>query len=234
MALLERLRELGSQLKILQVTGGPPAVPDPGSPLPVGAPAAKAKPGGGRIPMRTLKLSDLETEFRAEELRALAEGPVELSIAFAQVFEAAGIKPGAHRWTIERLATTLRAEPFSKLDRPAAQRALLELLAKEKVPVEDLVKDAVSRDGALDRYQSFAEQKMKERAAARARKASELQAKIRELEAECEKLAATAQDEEERSREWHRRKVAQEKELAWAVGYLLDRPVISIDEPPRK
>jgi hypothetical protein len=157
-----------------------------------------------------------------------------LSVAFARIFEAAGIKAGAQGWTSERLVTTLHGDPYPKLDRPAVQRALLELLAREKVRVEELVKDAVSRDQALDRYEAFAEQKMKERAAARARRTSELETRIRELQAECEKLAATAQQEEERWTEWRRRKAAQEKELAWAIGYLLDRPVISVAEPPGK
>jgi hypothetical protein len=228
MSLLDRLRDLGSALKILKVA------PRAADAAPAPTPATSAKPATGVIAMRTVKLSDLATEIRGEELRALADGPVELSVPFAKVFETAGIKPGAHGWTVERLTQVLRSESLRQLDRPAVQKALMELLARERVPVEDLVRDAVARDQALDHYELFAQQKREERAEARARKTSELQSKIRELQAECGKLAASAQQEEASWREWRERKIANEKELAWTVSFLLDRPVISIDEKPLK
>ena len=85
-----------------------------------------------------------------------------------------------------------------------------------KVDAADLIKDAVARDQALDAYQDFMARKREPR--------------IRALEDQRKRLEQEIAAEEESWREWRRRKRAREHEMAHAVGYLIDGPVITTDE----
>ena len=90
-------------------------------------------------------------------------------MAFDKVFEAAGIKPGRHGWTVERLQRPAAARASSsRMDRAAAQKALLARSGRRRSHVEDLVKDAVARDQALDAFEEFVRGKMDDRMEARA------------------------------------------------------------------
>jgi septal ring factor EnvC (AmiA/AmiB activator) len=102
------------------------------------------------------------------------------------------------------------------MDRSAAQAEALRMLAAEKVEVEDLVKDAVSRDQALDAYEDSIARTREQR--------------IRSLEDQRKRIEQQIVAEENRWLEWRKQKRRRERELAYAVGYLIDRPVITTDE----
>jgi hypothetical protein len=90
------------------------------------------------------------------------------------------------------------------------------MLAVEKVDAADLIKDAISRDQALD---AFTDSIRKKREQWLADKRQEIQAIEREIEVE-----------ERKWNEWRRKKRQREQDMARAVGYLVDGPVISVDE----
>jgi hypothetical protein len=71
---------------------------------------------------------------------------------------------------------------------------------------------------------------MEERSAARGRKLAEIEGQIDSLRAECEKLRAESESDADRFKEWRLRKRAAERSLAEAIGYLIDRPIVTIDE----
>ncbi len=215
MSLLDRLKGLGSKLGLLQLA--PPAT---------GAAAEPAK-----IQTRKLSLDELTSEVRAEEVRMLAELPAELSVAFEKVFEAAKVAPPAHGWSIERLGELLRTEQYRGMTRESAQKAVLGVLAAVKADVEDVVRDALARDQALDKFEDFARRKMEDRGAARQRRIAETEEKIRSLKGECAKLEDEGRTDEEQWRAWRDRKVAYERDMAWAIGFVMDRPVITTDPP---
>jgi hypothetical protein len=102
------------------------------------------------------------------------------------------------------------------MDRTQAQHETLAMLAAEKVNAEDLIKDAISRDQALD---AFAESILKKRERWLTEKRQEIQTLEQEIAAE-----------EKEWSDWRRRKRQREQDMARAVGYLIDKPVISIDE----
>ena len=214
MNLIELLRAVGDRLGIVEMR-----------PATSAAPCAK-------IQTRTISLKDLLTEIRQDEVRVLAELPAELSIPFEQIFATAGVKAAAHGWTVERLKQVLQTEAHQPKDRVEAQKAILNLLANENVSVEEVVKDAVARDQALDAFEVFVREKMERRIAARLRKRSELESRIRTLQEELDRLQGEAAQDEERWRQWQHNKKAMEQELAWAVGYLIDRPVITTTDEP--
>ena len=199
MSLLDMLRKLGDRLGIVELSPGQeqPAVPV-------------------KIHTRTITLSELIMTIQIAEVRELAELPAELSISFDDIFKAAGIQPSPSAWTVDRLQEFLNSKRIKGMDRDAVQRETLGILAAEKVDAADLIKDAISRDQALD---AFADSILKKRELWLARKRQEIQAIEQEI----------AVEEKEFS-DWRRRKRRREQDMARAIGYLIDRPVISIDD----
>jgi len=183
-----------------------------------------------KIQTRKVTLSELTAEIRAEEVRTLADAPAELSVPFEKIFETAGIAPAQHGWTIERLRQLLLTDAFKNLEREAAQKRILDVLNTEGVAVEDVIKDAVARDTALDAFEAFARRKAEDRMTTRERRAAELESKIDELKNERDLLKSQAKSDQEKWSDWRKRKRAQERDLAWTVGYLIDRPVITTDD----
>ncbi len=212
MNLLEMLESLGDRLGIVA------RVPDSG---PVHAP---------KIEMRVITLTDLTSEIRRDEIKSLADQPAELSVPFEKVIEAAGIPAQPHGWTIEKLRQLLRSDAFNGLAQDQAQLRILGVLGEEKVNPEDLVRDAVSRDQALDAFEKFARKKMDDRLIARKRRLAEIESQIADLHAEAAKLNDQSQDDAARWKEWRRQKRERERDLAWCVGYLIDKPVITTDD----
>lgn len=209
---MELLESLGDRLGILEKTVG------------------NASPSGSKIQTRSVTLEELKSEIRSEEVQALADLPAELAVPFDKIMETAGIGPGAHGWTIERLKTLLLTEEFKNLKREEAQKRILGVLSSEKVSTEDLVRDAVARDRAIDAFERTARLKMENRMAARERQIAEIETKITELQKEIARLKEHASADQAKWREWRVRKRALEKELAWSVGYLIEGHVITTDD----
>jgi hypothetical protein len=178
MNLIDLLRAVGDRLGIVEMS-------------PATSPRRPAK-----IQTRTVSLKDLLIEIRQEEVRALAELPAELSVPVEQIFATAGVKAAHHGWTVERLKQLLKTEQFKSKDRDEVQKAILNILANENVAVEDVVKDAVARDQALDAFEEFAGKKMEQRTSARARKMSELESQVRSLQEERDGLRREAAQDE--------------------------------------
>jgi len=199
MNLLGMLRKLGDRLGIVELSAESDA---PSCPV--------------KIQTRAITLAELVMTIQITEVRELAELPAELSISFEDVFKAAGIQAPPSGWTVERLQQFLDADRMRAMDRAEVQRETLGMLAAEKVDTADLIKDAISRDQALD---AFADSVLKKRQRWIAEKRQEIQALERKIAAE-----------EKKWTEWRRKKRQREQDMARAVGYLIDKPVISIDE----
>jgi hypothetical protein len=218
MGLLTNLRALANHLGIIQV---------------VKADQAAAGVAPAKIQTRSVTLDELVSAVKQDEVRTLAEAPAELTVTLAKVCEAAGVKPAGNGWTVDKLGDLLRSEKFASLSREPAQRALLELFAADKVSVEDVVKDGIARDQAVDAFEQFVRGKIEARSSARQNQIAALQAQIDDLQRQQQRLSKEGQAENEQWQKWLKRKRAYEKEMSWAIGYLLDRPVITIQDEPR-
>lgn len=214
MGVISWLSSIGSTLGLVRVV----EVADPKAP--------------DKLTTRSVTLKDLAAEIRSQEVQNLAEMPAELGVTFDRIFEAAGIKPASHGWTIERLRTLLATDQFKAMDRPAVQQAVLGLLATEKAQVDDLIKDAVARDQAIDAYEGFAKTRLDARADTRRRRIAEIESQIRQLQDEIARLHEESKMDEQRFCDWRRRKIAYEKELAATISCLLDKPVVTISDEP--
>ena len=169
-----------------------------------------------KVQTRTVTLTELIMTIRVRDVQELAERPSELSIPFDDVFKAAGIQSSPPEWTVDRLQEFLNSDRIRKMDRAAAQRETVSMLAAEKVDPADLIKDAISRDQALD---AFADSIQKKRERWVAKKRQEIQAIEREISAEEKEWAA-----------WRQQKRQREEGMARAIGYLMDKPVISVED----
>ncbi len=212
MGLLELLESLGDKLGIIAKAEGNASHPST------------------KIRTRSVTLKELTSEIKAEDVRALADQPAEISVSFEKIMETAGIAPGPKGWTIDRLRSLLLTEEFKSLSRQDAQKRIMSVLAAEGVTEEELVRDAVSRDQAMDAFEKTARMKMEERQATRERQNAETVAKIKELEKESARLKEQITAEQTRWREWRSKKRARERDLAWTVGFLIDRQVITTDD----
>jgi hypothetical protein len=212
MSFLDLLQNLGDRLGILESAAESAAQP-----------AAK-------IQTRTVTLAELTTEIRSEDVRALADLPAELSVPFEKIYESAGIQRPANGWNVDRLKQFLLTDAFKNMARAVVQTAILNILKTESASVEEVVRDAMARDKALDSFEAFAQKKMEDRMAARERKAAELESQISALHSELNLLREKKAADEAKWKEWRRQKRVQERELAWAVGYLIDRQVITTDD----
>jgi len=183
-----------------------------------------------KIETRTVTLAQLSTEIRSDDVRALADQPAELTVPFEKIFETAGIVGGKKGWTVHKLLNLLRSDPLKSEARDNAQKRILEILRSDEVSAEEIVRDAMARDKALDSFEVFARQKMEEHRLAREQKIANLRAKIEELNEELSETESRKKSDDGRWAEWRKRKKAEEQEMAWAIGFVIDHPVISITE----
>ncbi|HEX4998675.1 MAG TPA: hypothetical protein VFY29_10630 [Terriglobia bacterium] len=160
-------------------------------------------------------MSELIMTVQVTGIQKLAEAPSELSISFDDVYKTAGIS-SSPAWSVDRVIQFLENDRFRGKSRNEIQHELLAALAAEKVDVAGVIKEAISCDQALD---AFAESIRKKRERWVAAKRAEIQ-----------QLERSLAEEEKDWKDWRERKRKREKDMALAVGYLIDKPVISIDD----
>lgn len=191
------------------------------------------EPGQERVTVirtRTVTLRELEVEVRSPEVRALAESPSEIAVPMEKIFETAGIAPNPRGWSVDKLIELTQSEAVRGKPKEEARRAVLEAISAAGVAAEDIVKDAMARDRALDAFEESGALKLREHAAAGERKLREIEARIEALRDESARLREKLKEDEKAWNEWRRGKRAYEKEMAAAVSYVVDKPSITTDE----
>jgi len=177
----------------------------------------------------TCTLADLAGEVKREEVQALAEMPAEMSVPLDKVFETAGVKAPAHGWTVDKLAELVGKEPYKSMSRAQVQKAVLELLAKDKAAIEEVVKDAMARDRAIDAFENFVQGKLDKRKETRLLTIASIDGQIQSLQKQAEKLRQEGKSDEQQWKDWHARKVAYEKQMIHAVKFFVDSPPVTTD-----
>ncbi len=180
-----------------------------------------------KVVTRSVSLEELKTNIKAESMQDLANLPSELTLPFEQIFEAAGIAAPAHGWNLSRLRALLLAASRKNLDRVAVQQMLLDALRTDAAPAEDLVREAVAQDQALDAFETLLDKKMGTETALLESRIDTLEIRMRELQSEREQLMEQMRFKREKLNEWRRRKRAYERDLASTIGYLTDHPRIT-------
>jgi hypothetical protein len=208
MSLLDSLRQLGGRLGIIGVKV-----------------AAKANTPE-KIITREMSLAELgQITLKRQPSSAI----VDFNADFPAICTNAGITP-SKGWNTERLTATLRSDELRGCDRPQAQQRILTLLQADGVAPEDIVKDAVACDQAIDEYAEKMRQNLARALQQRTRRAAEIGQQIAALEAERKQLADENEAQKRAWAAWWKRKHANEETLAWAIGHLLEKPLVTVDE----
>ena len=191
------------------------------------------------------------TETRPGTQKSLK--PRALSYDFGKIYEAAKISVPAHGWTIEKVIKLLKTDQFKEMTPDNIRRLVQGMLAAENVVILDVVKDAIARDKAIDAFELYLRRKVDDRKKETQRKMEEhrreiqaLKDSIGDLEKQVETCATGIRQEEIDLKYWvDTAKLAQEEELAHAVSFLTEEPVITTGpvypvpdapapKPPRK
>lgn len=155
---------------------------------------------------------------------------------FAEVYREARIEPPPHGYGIDKVESMLNHPRLVAL-RPE-QRAAAVLAALEAAGVEftDVLKDAVLRDHAIERFALAKEAEMQaerlraEEAVVRARQ--ELDAFVTEKRAEVERLRREITEAEERFAELQERRRVEERRILEVSDHLSDAAPAERDETP--
>ena len=212
MSFFKFLKGIGDRLGILETVAGPESAPVP------------------RIQTKTVRLRDLSGEIKSSAVQALADSPAELSVSVEKIFEAAGISSKPEDWNIARLKQVLQVEAAKNASRESVQRTVLELLNSAGVKPEEIVKDAIARDQALDSFESRVGEKMQARIQTCKTRLQEIELQLKDLHEERTRVESSIKSDEGKWREWRKVKRSQERELASVVSYIVDRPVVTESE----
>ena len=155
---------------------------------------------------------------------------------FGEVYREARIEAPAHSYGIDKIESMLN-HPRLVAIRPE-QRAAAVLAALEAAGVEftDVLRDAVLRDQAIERFSLAKEGEMQaermraEEAVVRARQ--ELDAFVTEKRAEVERLRREIKEAEERFSELQERRRVEERRIVEVSDHLSDAPPQTREEPP--
>ena len=184
-------------------------------------------PGPKKVPTRVVTMKELLAEARAAE-PASAPAPADLGRSFDEIYRDAGVTPPVHGWTVQRLAEWLRGEADLKAPRETLQLGILHKLASEKAHVQDIVRDALARDQALDAYEVAMGRALKEREADRRRRAGQVEEELKGIQARLAQIADESHRDAARLEEWREKKAAIEQEMAWTLDFLINEKVVSV------
>ncbi|MDQ7779174.1 MAG: hypothetical protein RDV41_05640 [Planctomycetota bacterium] len=126
-----------------------------------------AAPAGTPVPDATaLKPGDKTIgDIVAGTPKPTFDRPIEKSkgsqgVSFAQIFDAAGIKTPAHGFTVYKVGEMLASDRLTSMTPETKAAAVLVALEAAGAKLEDVIRDAVARDKALDAFEEFQERRL--------------------------------------------------------------------------
>ncbi len=176
--------------------------------------------------IETLRIS-LPHLIRKKELQENESAP-ELNTPFDKIYELYKIKPPAHGWDIDKVVNMLSSRGFKEINCPEAKKALQDIAAGNNILSQDIIKDALSRDQALDSYEQFVYKRIQERIKTREGKRDSLNQKIQECRQEISQLESAQARDKEGFEKWVGKKVLKEEELVNVVSLLTSDNLISV------
>ncbi len=154
---------------------------------------------------------------------------------FGEVYREARIDPPVHGYGIDKVESMLNHPRLVALRPEQRAAAILAALDAAGIEFTDILKDAVLRDQAIERFASAKEAEMQaerqraEEAVVRARQ--ELDAFVTEKRTEVERLRREIQEAEQRFAELQERRRAEERRILEVSDHLSDAPLSSREEP---
>jgi hypothetical protein len=158
----------------------------------------------------------------------VARSSVAATESFEAVYDEAGIQLPAHKYGVDKVSEMLAGKRLASLGREVKATAVLAALEAAQVPIRDVIQDAVLRDKALDGFEAAKETEVRElKAQSEARIAAikdEIDALLREKNAEIEGLKKAAADAEQAFAGLQERKRKEEDRLHEVVSHFIEGP----------
>ncbi len=156
--------------------------------------------------------------------------PVANALSFDDIYQAAGIEVPAHRYSILKVADMLESEHIRGMAAPVKRSSILVALDAAGVKVDEIIKDAVRRDRALDAFEALQQRALEKLEADKNKEIGRIQAEmdrhLAEQKALLEKSRQEVAREKDRLRAWREAKRREEQRIAAAVSYFaLDQPI---------
>jgi hypothetical protein len=178
--------------------------------------------------------------FESAEPRRITRSDVPSDITdFAAVYAEAGIDLPEHGYGIEKVAEMLESKRLATLGREVKATAVLAALEAAKVPLRDVLQDAVKRDKALDAFEAAKGREIQELHARTETRIEEIKAEIdsflKERNAELEQLKSTEESANRAFLELQTRKRREEDRLASLVAHFLEggeNPISTVSKTP--
>jgi len=157
--------------------------------------------------------------------------PVSNPTSFEEIYQAAEIIVAPHGYTIFKIADMLQSEHIRGLPANVKKSSVLLALDAAGVKVEEVVKDAVIRDKALDAYERVQEKALQELETRKSQENRDIQAEIDRLVAEHQARMQRNNDEVAKEKErffgWRLKKQQEEQKIADAVSHFVAENPIS-------
>lgn len=187
-----------------------------------------------KIETRTVPIAEITAQIKTAKVNALAARDHSLSLPIEQIHTSAGLSAPAHGWSAMKVAERLRQPDCAVLSKEQAQVLVLNELAKSAARVEDVVRDAVSRDRAVDAFAEKVRERLIDARKNRLARRQDIAIALKNLSDEDTALALANERDQSEWTAWWQGKLAAEKDLAWALSFLIDAKEISVDErvPP--
>jgi len=183
-------------------------------------------------------LSNKVTVKKPETQEQGAAGQFVLTDNFHKIYEAAEIKTPEHGYDIYKVMELLNSEDLKDMAPEVKKSAIIAALKITKVDVNDIIKDAVARDKALDAYEAM---KQKSITDFRARKdeenaaiQQEIEAFVKAKQAQIEANKKAAAQSEIDLNEWMKKKQAEEQRIYDAVSFFVSPNPITLSETNKK
>lgn len=155
--------------------------------------------------------------------------------SIADVYEAARITNPAHGYTVLKVADMLQSEHIRALPPDVKHKSILVALDAAGVPIDEVVRDAVARDRALDTYERVLEQHLEEVRAAKAaenqRLEEEIAQRLAELRGRIDENNQQVSREQDELQAWRVRKQREETTIAEAVSHFVSENPITRTAP---
>jgi len=153
--------------------------------------------------------------------------------SFEQIYNSVGIKTSSHGFNIYKIEEMLKSNYLKNMNSEVKKNSVLVALEAIKVPIEDIIQDAINRDKALDSYEKYEEKKLKDYENRKSEENKKIQEEIerffnekREQIQNNDKLVQMAR---ERFKNWQAQKKAEEQRIFEALKYFTpDHPIGSI------
>jgi len=156
--------------------------------------------------------------------------PVSNPTSFAEIYQAAEIKPPVHGFTIDKVGDMLRSEHIRTLPRDVKRSSVLVALEAVGAPIQDVIQDAMRRDQALDTFEHVQETALNQLESKKTQENQQIQAELDQVVAEHRARIQSNNDEVAKEKErffaWRLKKQEEEQKIADAVSYFVaDNPI---------